>query len=337
MKTILLTGGAGYIGSHIAVELLQSGYKVVIVDNFSNSHPEVINRIEKISGSRPNFYNLDLADEQGLQKVFKKHNIDAVIHLAGFKSVNESVENPLAYYKNNLNSSLVLCEVMQRNSVFEVVFSSSATVYGKPKHLPISESHAISPTNPYGHTKAMIEQLLIDLSHSEAPWRVTILRYFNPIGAHHTGLIGEDPSGVPNNLLPYIAQVASGRLDQLTVHGDDYSTPDGTGIRDYIHVVDLARGHLAAISKPAQKNSANIYNLGTGKGQSVLEAIKVFQEASGREIAYTVGERRKGDVAECYADPTRAKNELGWVAAKTLRDACQDSWNWQVQNPQGYL
>ncbi|MEI6581737.1 MAG: UDP-glucose 4-epimerase GalE [bacterium] len=336
MKTILLTGGAGYIGSHIAVELLMLGYGVVIVDNFTNSDPEVIARIKNITGKNFDYYNVDVANQKDLSEVFDKHAINSVIHLAGLKAVGESVEKPLEYYKNNLYSTLVLCEVMKEHGVYHIVFSSSATVYGKPKELPIAEDHPVAPTNPYGHTKAMIEQIFIDLTGSIDPWQVTILRYFNPIGAHGSGLIGEDPNGVPNNLFPYLSQVASGKLKQLTIHGDDYETPDGTGVRDYIHVVDLANGHLAAIKSPVPNNHYAIYNLGTGKGYSVLESIESFEEACGKKIAYVVGPCREGDVAECYADPSKAKKALGWTAQKSFYDACVDTWHWQRKNPEGY-
>ena len=336
MKTILLTGGAGYIGSHIAVELLMAGYGVVIVDNFINSNPEVIARIKNITGKNFDYYNLDVSDPKDLSRVFKKHDIESVIHLAGLKAVGESVEKPLEYYRNNLYSTLTLCEAMKEHGVYNIVFSSSATVYGKPKELPITENHPLAPTNPYGHTKAMIEQILIDLSGSADPCQVTILRYFNPIGAHSSGLIGEDPSGVPNNLFPYLSQVASGKLNKLTIHGDDYNTPDGTGIRDYIHVVDLAKGHLAAIKHPEPVNHYEIYNLGTGRGYSVLESIKEFEKASDKKLPFIIGPRREGDVAECYADPRKAKKVLGWTAQKSFYDACVDAWRWQSKNPHGY-
>lgn len=329
MKTILLTGGAGYIGSHIAVELLMAGYGVVIVDNFINSNPEVISRIKNITGKNFDYYNLDVSSPKDLSVVFKKHDIESVIHLAGLKAVGESVEKPLEYYRNNLYSTLTLCEAMKEHGVYNIVFSSSATVYGEPKELPITESHPLAPTNPYGHTKAMIEQILIDLAGSADPWQVTILRYFNPIGAHSSGLIGEDPNGVPNNLFPYLSQVASGKLNKLTIHGDDYNTPDGTGIRDYIHVVDLAKGHLAAIKHPEPVNHYEIYNLGTGKGYSVLESIKAFEKASDKKISFIIGPHREGDVAECYADPRKAKKALGWTAQKSFYDACVDAWRWQ--------
>lgn len=332
MKKILLTGGAGYIGSHLAVELIESGYGVIIVDNLSNSNQEVINRINKIIGKKVTFYNLDIKDQNKLGAVFKKHNIYAVIHLAGYKAVGESVDNPLSYYENNLVGTIRLLESMSLSKVYKVVFSSSATVYGSPIKLPIDEEHPLAPTNPYGHTKAMIEQVLIDLTNSSLPWQVSILRYFNPVGAHKSGLIGEDPKGIPNNLLPAIARVTKMKGQQLKVHGNDYDTIDGTGVRDYIHVVDLALGHLAAIKNLPKPGSYGLYNLGTGQGYSVLQVIKAYERASGIKVDYDIGPRREGDVAECYADPSKAQEELGWKASRNLDDACVDLWRWQNSN-----
>lgn len=332
MKNILLTGGAGYIGSHIAVELLESGSGVVIVDDLSSSSQAVIERIAKITGKRPHFFKLDIRNKKKLDKVFKDHKIDAVVHLAGYKAVGESVKKPLQYYDNNLINSISLFETMLENKVYKLVFSSSATVYGKPKRLPIDEKHPIAPTNPYGHTKAMIEQILIDLSSSDDPWQVSILRYFNPIGAHPSGQIGENPKGVPNNLLPFVSQVATKKLPRLLVHGNDYDTVDGTGVRDYIHVVDLARGHVAALKKMPANNSFAIYNLGTGKGSSVLEVIEAFEKASGVKIDYEIGPRRDGDVAECYADSSRAEKTFNWKAQLDIDHACIDLWRWENNN-----
>jgi len=334
--SVLVTGGAGYIGSHTVVELLKAGQEVVIVDNYSNSKPEVLNRIKTITGKAPTFYEVDVLDREALDAVFEKENIDSVIHFAGYKAVGESVAKPIEYYHNNITSSLVLCDVMRNHSVKKIVFSSSATVYGMNNVSPLTEDMPTSATNPYGYTKVMIEQILQDVAFADSEWSIALLRYFNPIGAHESGLIGEDPTGIPNNLMPYITQVAVGKLPRLSIFGDDYDTPDGTGVRDYIHVVDLALGHIKALEKIKDTNGVGIYNLGTGIGYSVLDLTYNFQKATGVEIPYTVIARRPGDVAICYADATKAKEELGWTAQKTLADMCRDSWNWQKNNPNGY-
>lgn len=332
---ILVTGGTGYIGSHTCIELLDSGYDVVVVDNLSNSKPEVLNRIEEITGKRAKFYELDILDREGLDSVFSENDIEAVIHFAGFKAVGESVEYPLKYYHNNITGTLMLCEVMQKHDVKRIVFSSSATVYGMDNVSPLTEDLPLSATNPYGRTKLMIEQILRDVYVSDSSWSISLLRYFNPIGAHESGRIGEDPNGIPNNLMPYITQVAVGKRDKLSVFGDDYDTHDGTGVRDYIHVVDLARGHLRALEKVLKTTGVDVYNLGTGVGYSVLDVVKTFEKATGQEIPYVVTDRRPGDIATCYADPTKALEELGWKAEKSLEDMCRDSWRWQVNNPDG--
>lgn len=329
MKKILITGGAGYIGSHTVIELINNGFEPVIVDNFSNSQPEVIERLNKIAGKKVTFVELDLCNAKALAKVFEDHTFDAVIHFAGLKAVGESVAKPLEYYQNNLISTLNLCDAMQQNGVTKLVFSSSATVYGDPEQVPITEAAAIRATNPYGQTKVMIEQILQDLTVADNRFQISLLRYFNPVGAHKTGLIGENPNGIPNNLLPYVAQVAGGKLDKVRVFGDNYDTADGTGVRDYIHVVDLALGHVAALKNMPKPGSWEAYNLGTGKGVSVLEVIKAFEQASGKSIPYEIVERRPGDIAACYADPSKAKNELKWQASKTFEEACADSWRWQ--------
>jgi len=333
---LLITGGAGYIGSHTVVELLDQGHEVVIVDNLSNSKPEVLNRIKKITGKQPEFMQADVRDEKALEEIFAKHDFDAVIHFAGLKAVGESAERPLEYYDNNINSTLVLVQQMQKHGVNKIIFSSSATVYGNPSELPLKETSMVGVgiTNPYGWSKFMIEQILRDVAVANPDFQVTILRYFNPIGAHASGLIGEDPSGIPNNLFPYIAQVAVGKLDKVNIYGDDYDTPDGTGVRDYIHVVDLALGHIAALEHMAP--GVLTYNLGTGQGVSVLESITSFNEASKKTIPYEVQARRQGDVAECYASAELAKAELGWATKKTLSDACTDAWRWQQHNPNGF-
>lgn len=335
---ILVTGGAGYIGSHTVVELDKAGHSVVIADNFSNSSAEVLNRLKRITGKDFEFYEVDCADKDAFGRVFDEHHFDAVIHFAGLKAVGESVQLPLSYYRNNLDSTLTLCELMGGHGVRRLIFSSSATVYGPPEQLPVPETHPTGSgiTNPYGHTKHMIEQILQDLIVADPSWQITILRYFNPVGAHASGLIGEDPNGLPNNLLPYIAQVAAGRLNTLRVYGDDYDTPDGTGVRDYIHVVDLASGHVAALEHEPPAKEAAVYNLGTGKGTSVLEAVKAFEQASGKKIPYEIAARRPGDLAEVYADSTKANRELGWKAKKTFADACKDAWRWQSNNPNGF-
>lgn len=333
---VLVTGGAGYIGSHTCVELLNSGYHVVVVDNFSNSKPEVISRIKEITGQEFAFYQVDLLDKSALSKVFAEHQIDAVIHFAGLKAVGESVEVPLRYYHNNITGTLILCEVMQEYEVKKIVFSSSATVYGMPDRVPISEDFALNATNPYGRTKLMVEQILQDLHVSDEAWAISLLRYFNPIGAHASGRIGEDPNGIPNNLMPYITQVAVGKLPELQIFGNDYPTPDGTGVRDYIHVVDLAQGHLKALDKIMTETGVATYNLGTGTGYSVLEVVTAFEKASGKNVPYTIVKRRPGDVASCYADPTKAKTQLGWEAKKGLAEMCNDAWRWQLNNTRGF-
>lgn len=334
---ILVTGGAGYIGSHTCVELLNEGYEVVIVDNLSNSNEEAVRRIEKITGKCAAFYNADIQDAEALDTIFTEHAIDAVIHFAGLKAVGESVEKPLEYYKNNIAGTLVLCEVMKKHNCKNIIFSSSATVYGDPAFIPITEECPKGMcTNPYGWTKWMLEQILTDLNKADHEWNVILLRYFNPIGAHESGLMGEDPKGIPNNLVPYVAKVAVGKLDCLGVFGNDYDTPDGTGVRDYIHVVDLARGHVKAIKKLADKDGVNIYNLGTGNGYSVLEVVAAFEKACGHPIKYEIKPRRAGDISTCYCDPAKAKNELGWEAEYDIARMCEDTWRWQSQNPNGY-
>lgn len=333
---VLVTGGAGYIGSHTVVELLQNGDSVVIVDNLSNSSFEAVRRVEKITGKTPVFYKGDLLDRPFLDKVFAENKIDAVIHFAGLKAVGESVAQPLRYYHNNITGTLLLLGAMEKAGVKSIVFSSSATVYGVPKSVPIREDFPLSTTNPYGETKLMIERILHDACVADPALRVILLRYFNPIGAHESGLIGEYPSGTPNNLMPYITQVAIGKLKELSIFGNDYPTPDGTGVRDYIHVVDLARGHLCALRKLSEIKGAEAYNLGTGKGYSVLELVHAFEKASGIHIPYRIVPRRPGDIAACYADPSRAAKELHWEAEKTLNEMCTDSWRWQKNNPNGY-
>lgn len=333
---LLVTGGAGYIGSHTVLELLLDGHQVTVVDNLSNSSEESLRRVERITGKKVDFHKLDVCDKQLLSEIFTNNKFDAAIHFAGLKSVGESVQKPLEYYRNNIDSTLALCEVMQAHGVKKLVFSSSATVYGTPAELPLKETSQVGVgiTNPYGQTKFMIEQILRDLAVSDPEWNISLLRYFNPIGAHESGLIGEDPNGLPNNLLPYVSQVAVGKLDKVHVFGDDYDTPDGTGVRDYIHVVDLARGHVAALEH--LQAGAAAYNLGTGQGTSVLEIIHAFEKASSKKIAYEVVARRPGDVAACYADCAKANQELNWHTEKTIEDACTDAWRWQSQNPNGY-
>ena len=334
---IFVTGGAGYIGSHTCVELLNMDYEVIVMDNLSNSSKESLKGVEDITGKELLFYEIDLLDKRALEEVFREHEIDSVIHFAGLKAVGESIEKPLNYYKNNIAGTLNLLEVMKSYGVKDIVFSSSATVYGNPAFNPITEDCPKGEiTNPYGHTKSMLEQILMDLHRSDPEWNVVILRYFNPIGAHKSGKIGENPRGIPNNLLPYIAQVAVGKLECLGVFGDDYDTPDGTGIRDYIHVVDLAIGHVRAIEKLRDKMGVSIYNLGTGTGYSVLDVVKAFEKASGVTINYEIKPRRWGDIATCFADPTLAKEELGWEAKRGLLEMCEDSWRWQSMNPVGY-
>lgn len=332
---ILVTGGAGFIGSHTVVELLEHDVEVIIVDNFVNSKPEALNRIRKISGKDFKFYEVDLLDKPALERVFQENKVEAVIHFAGLKAVGESCSQPLRYYHNNLTGTLILCEVMAAYGCKRMVFSSSATVYGMNNKVPFVEEMPTSATNPYGMTKVMIEDILRDVYKADNEWRIALLRYFNPIGAHKSGLIGEDPNGIPNNLLPYVAQVASGKLECVSVYGDDYDTPDGTGVRDYIHVVDLAKGHLKALERIAREQGVGVYNLGTGKGYSVLEVIAAFEKASGKKVNHKIVERRPGDIASCYADASRAKNELGWEAQLTIEDMCRDAWNFTEKNPQG--
>ncbi len=333
---ILVTGGAGYIGSHTSVLLLEAGYDVVIVDNLCNSSAEAVKRVASLTGKEPVFYEADLCDESTLDSIFAKHSIDAVIHFAGLKAVGESVEMPLTYYENNIGSTLSLCKIMAKHNVKKIVFSSSATVYGKPETVPIREDFPLSCTNPYGRTKLMIEEILRDLYISDNEWDIALLRYFNPVGAHKSGMIGEDPKGIPNNLMPFISQVAIGKRDFLRVFGDDYETPDGTGVRDYIHVLDLADGHLKALEKISEHVGVVTYNLGTGHGYSVLDMLHAFEKACGKELPYQICERRSGDIAACYADPKKAKDELGFEAVHTLEEMCADTWNWQSKNPDGY-
>ena len=336
MSTILITGGAGYIGSHTCVELLAEGHRLVVVDSLINSSEVALERVREITGRDMVFYKMDLCDRDGLSAIFEAHEIDAVIHFAGLKAVGESVGIPLRYYRNNLDSTLTLLEVMEKAGCRRIVFSSSATVYGVPETVPITEDFPLSCTNPYGWTKLMIEQILRDLAASDPRWGIMILRYFNPIGAHASGRIGEDPAGIPNNLMPYIAQVASGRLPFLNVFGNDYPTVDGTGVRDYIHVVDLARGHCKAIDYILKDEGIEVVNLGTGCGYSVLEMVKAYEAASGSPVPYRIAPRRPGDIAVCYADPTRARDLLGWTAEKSLADMCRDTARWQAMNPRGY-
>ncbi len=333
---ILVTGGAGYIGSHTCVQLLNAGYDVTVVDNLSNSCKEAINRVEKITGKKVKFYEIDLVDKEALRAVFDENKFDAAIHFAGLKAVGESVTVPLKYYENNIISTLNLCEIMAEFNVKKLVFSSSATVYGVPKTVPIREDFPLSCTNPYGRTKLMIEEILRDLYMSDNQWDIAILRYFNPIGAHESGMIGEDPKDIPNNLMPYVAQTAIGKREYVHVFGNDYDTPDGTGVRDYIHVVDLADGHLLALKKIENRVGVVTYNLGTGNGYSVLDMIKAFSKACGHDVPYKIEGRRAGDVGVCYADPSYAKAEIGFVAKRNLEDMCRDAWHWQSQNPNGY-
>ena len=336
MSKVLVTGGAGFIGSHTVVELLQAGQQVVVVDNFCNSSPVVLKRIAEITGRAPEFVEADIRDREALRRIFVAHQPEAVIHFAGLKAVGESVEKPLTYYQNNICGTAVLCAVMTEFNCKQLVFSSSATVYGDPQNLPIKEDAPTGASNPYGRTKLFIEELLRDLHVADPDWRIAILRYFNPVGAHPSGRIGEDPSGVPNNLFPFITQVAVGQREQLSVFGDDYDTVDGTGVRDYIHVVDLALGHLRALERLAAKPGLVTCNLGTGQGYSVLEMIAAFARVSGRDIPYEIMPRRAGDIATCWADPNYAKQVLGWQAERDLEQMCQDGWNWQQRNPEGY-
>jgi len=333
---VLLTGGCGYIGSHTCIELLNAGYDVVIIDNLVNSKLTVLRRIEELTGKRALFYKADVRDRKKLDGIFVSHDFNAIIHFAGLKAVGESVEKPLPYYQNNLEGSLTLFDIMKKHGIKNIVFSSSATVYGNPEKVPVREDFPANPTNPYGRSKWMIECILTDLHKSEIDWNIIILRYFNPTGAHPSGKIGEDPNGTPNNLLPYISQVAVGKFQKLRVFGSDYETPDGTGVRDYIHVVDLAQGHLRALEKLSAKPGLKIYNLGTGRGFSVLEVIKAFEKASGKSIPYKIVARRPGDVGSSFADASLAKLELGWRASRGIEDIAGDAWNWQKSNPLGY-
>lgn len=334
--TILVTGGAGYIGTHTVVELLNAGSDVIVLDNLSNSSIEALNRVERITGKSVTFYQGDILNKALLQKVFNDHAIDSVIHFAGLKAVGESVAKPLKYYENNVTGTLILCQVMAEFKVKNLVFSSSATVYGDPASLPITEDFPTGATNPYGQSKLMVEHILADVHNADPSWNIARLRYFNPVGAHASGLIGEDPNDIPNNLMPFIAQVAVGKRATLSVFGDDYPTHDGTGVRDYIHVVDLANGHLKALAKLATKPGLVTYNLGTGQGYSVLDMVHAFEKACGNTIAYQIAPRRPGDIAACYADPTHAREDLGWQATHTLADMANSSWHWQSTNPNGY-
>ncbi len=334
---ILVTGGAGYIGSHTCIEMLKAGLEPVVVDNLSNSKIESLRRVERIAGRPVPFYQADIRDRAALADIFKRHAIESVVHFAGLKAVGESVRQPLLYYDNNVSGTVVLCQAMAEAGVKRIVFSSSATVYGDPVEVPIREDFPVgATTNPYGRSKFMIEEILRDLQVADADWRVTLLRYFNPVGAHESGLIGEDPNGIPNNLMPYVAQVAVGRLARLSVFGGDYPTPDGTGVRDYIHVVDLAQGHVAALGHQRERPGVSVFNLGTGQGYSVLDMVKAFAAASGREVPYQIVGRRDGDIARCYADPSRAAEELGWRAERGIEAMCVDTWRWQSLNPNGF-
>ena len=334
---ILVTGGAGYIGSHTVVELQQAGYEVVVLDNLCNSSRKALERVELITGKKVPFYQADILDREALEEIFTKEKIDSCIHFAGLKAVGESVAKPWEYYENNIAGTLTLVEVMRRHGCKNIIFSSSATVYGDPAFIPITEECPKGVcTNPYGWTKSMLEQILTDIQKADPEWNVVILRYFNPIGAHKSGTMGENPNGIPNNLMPYVTQVAVGKLKELGVFGDDYDTPDGTGVRDYIHVVDLAKGHVKALKKIEEKAGLNIYNLGTGVGYSVLDIVKNFEEANGVKVPYVIKERRPGDIAACYADAGKAKRELGWEAENGIRQMCEDSWRWQSNNPNGY-
>ena len=334
---ILVTGGAGYIGSHTCVELLNEGYEVVVVDNLYNASQKSLERVQEITGKTLTFYQADLLDQPAIDKILDQEKVDAVIHFAGYKAVGESVAKPIEYYHNNITGTLLLCDSMRRHNVKNIIFSSSATVYGDPLMIPISEEcPKQNPTNPYGQTKTMLEQVLMDIQKSDPEWNVILLRYFNPIGAHKSGMIGEDPKGIPNNLLPYVAQVAIGKLPSVGVFGNDYDTPDGTGVRDYIHVVDLAKGHVKALEKFKEAKTVRIYNLGTGHGYSVLQVIDAFGKACGKEIPYVIKPRRPGDIATCYCAPEKARKELGWTAEYGIEEMCADSWRWQSQNPDGY-
>lgn len=336
MKTILVTGGTGFIGSHTTLELLKKGYHVVVMDNLSNSKTEALKRVEQLTGKKADFFQTDLLDIQGLRDLFGRYVFDAVVHFAGLKAVGESVQKPVFYYKNNVSGTLNLCEVMQEAGVKNLVFSSSATVYGDPEKSPIPEDSPVTAVNPYGSTKLTIEYILKDLHVSDQEWNIALLRYFNPVGAHESGLIGEDPNGIPNNLMPFVTQVAVGKLEKLRVFGNDYPTHDGTGVRDYIHVVDLAVGHLKALEKLESRPGVVTYNLGTGRGSSVLDVIKAFEKANSLKIPYEIVARRPGDAAICYADPSKAGNELNWRAVRDLETMCRDAWNWQLKNPEGF-
>ncbi|MBL7114892.1 MAG: UDP-glucose 4-epimerase GalE [Kiritimatiellae bacterium] len=333
---ILVTGGSGYIGSHTCLELLEAGYEVVVVDNLCNSKEESLKRVQALTGKVLDFYHVDLLDKEALDKVFVEHKVDAVIHFAGLKAVGESVSIPLHYYHNNITGTLLLCDVMAKHGVKNLVFSSSATVYGDPHKVPIMEDFPLSATNPYGRTKLMIEEILRDLYVADNNWNIALLRYFNPVGAHRSGRIGEDPNDIPNNLMPYVSQVAVGKLEELSVYGGDYPTPDGTGVRDYIHVVDLSIGHLKAVEKLSTNPGVVTYNLGTGRGYSVLEMVAAFEKASGKKVPYKLVDRRPGDIAACYADPALAAKELGWSADRDIDQMCADTWRWQSGNPQGF-
>lgn len=333
---ILVTGGAGYIGSHTCLALLEAGYELVVVDNYSNSSPEALRRVRELTGREFAAYDADLNEEKALEAVFQRHELEAVIHFAGWKAVGESVAKPLTYYENNVGGTLKLCRVMQQYGVKRLVFSSSATVYGMSQRVPLTESEPLGPVNPYGHTKAMIEQILRDAAAADPEWSIALLRYFNPVGAHKSGRIGEDPSGVPNNLMPSITQAAVGKLAALRIFGNDYPTVDGTGVRDYIHVTDLAAGHAKALEKVMKERIVEAYNLGAGRGYSVLELVRAFEKASGVTIPYRIEPRRPGDIAVSYADCSKAKRELGWSAQQGIDDMCADAWRWQSMNPQGY-
>ena len=335
---LFIAGGAGYIGSHTCVELIQAGCEVIIADNLANASAQVLERIETITGTRPVFYQADIRDKDALRRIFARHDIDAVINFAGLKAVGESVRDPLAYYNNNVGGAVALCEVMQEYGVKNIIFSSSATVYGDPAVIPITEDCPLGTiTNPYGRTKRMIEQILTDLHTADPAWNVVLLRYFNPIGAHKSGLIGESPRGIPNNLVPYIGQVAVGKREALQVFGADYPTHDGTGVRDYIHVVDLALGHVKALQRLQPGSGVSIYNLGTGTGYSVLDVLHAYEKACGRQLPYVICPRRAGDIATCYCDASKAKRELGWEAQRGLEEMCADCWRWQAMNPEGYV
>ncbi|MGJ9459051.1 UDP-glucose 4-epimerase GalE [Oceanobacillus sp. CF4.6] len=333
---VLVTGGAGYIGSHTCIELLNEGYEIIVLDNFTNSNPESLKRVEEITGKIFKTYEVDLLDKESVKEVFETNNIESVLHFAGLKAVGESVSLPLSYYQNNITGTVILCEIMQEYGVKNLVFSSSATVYGTPDKVPIKEDSKLGATNPYGRTKHMIEEILRDVAFSDPSWSIALLRYFNPIGAHVSGRIGEDPNGIPNNLMPYISQVAAGKRQQLQIFGNDYPTKDGTGVRDYIHVVDLAVGHLKALEKVQYTKGIDTFNLGTGIGYSVLEMVETFEQVSGRTVPYSITERRSGDISICYADPNKAREQLNWQATRGIEKMCEDTWRWQYHHPNGY-